>query len=67
MQSTDSLYDEGEKIEADASEDEVVKVEAEGEEGSAVDLGGLGERKGSNMEGKAKGGPETKHGLLKDW
>lgn len=45
MQSTNSLYDEGEKIEADVSEDEVVKVEANGEEGSAVDLQGLGEKR----------------------
>lgn len=66
--------DEGEKIEADASDEEGVKVEAE--EGIGAAFGGNGdkqtyaeEKKGEikNGEKKGDGGTGGDHGLLKDW
>lgn len=68
------LDDEGEKIEADASEEEGVKIEAE--EGGNAGFGGSKDKKvgldekkgestnGGNVGGEASGG---RHGLLKDW
>lgn len=68
------LDDEGEKIEADASEDEGVKVEVEegrngGFGGSKDNKVGVDEKKehttnGGNIGDEGAGG---RHGLLKDW